>query len=186
MQTFLPYSDIQKSAESLDKKRCWKQVVETKQILSLIDHINKNEFYVLDVKKLKKLGIYDQYKHLSLYSPIKKDYYRLISHINHPAVKMWVGHTDLLKHYYNVFLTHCLKVHKINTKMEFYEIYNNEGGIMLEFPWWFGQEQFHRSHRARLIEKNKEFYLPKFPEDELYSDGKYWWPVMENKTFKII
>ena len=201
MQTFLPYSDLQKSAESLDKKRAWKQVVEAKQILGLIDHVDKNEFFILDIKKLEKRGIYDQFKHLPLYSSVKKDHYKLIPHINHPAVKMWVGHNNLLKHYFNVFLQHCLKVHKINTKMEFYNCkysYGCDGKLNVnigildivlkdnELPWWFGQEQFHRSHRARLIEKDREFYLPKFPEDEKFNDGKYWWPVMESKTFKII
>lgn len=33
MQTFLPFADYAESARCLDKKRCWKQVVETKQIL---------------------------------------------------------------------------------------------------------------------------------------------------------
>lgn len=166
MQTFLPYSDIQKSAESLDKKRCWKQIVEAKQIINVLEG-------------------------------------KTTAWQNHPAVKMWVGHTDLLKHYYNIFLHHCVEVHKINTKLWYYECkysegtYDEKNGSRLflnvvdildvnELPWWFGQEQFHRSHRARLIEKNKEFYIPKFPEDSGYNDGKYWWPNMEDKTFKII
>ena len=38
MQTFLPYPDFQRSAAVLDKKRCWKQVVETKQIINVKDH----------------------------------------------------------------------------------------------------------------------------------------------------
>lgn len=37
MQTFLPFVDFQHSAESLDKKRAWKQVVEASQILDILD-----------------------------------------------------------------------------------------------------------------------------------------------------
>jgi len=54
------------------------------------------------------------------------------------------------------------------------------------WPWWLGMEEFHRAMRARLIEKDRDFYLPKFPNDEGYNDGKYWWPMMETKTFRTI
>jgi hypothetical protein len=37
MNTFLPFSDFGKSASCLDKRRCFKQVVETYQILNVID-----------------------------------------------------------------------------------------------------------------------------------------------------
>ena len=37
MQTFLPYEDFITSALSLDKKRCWKQVVEAKQIIDCLE-----------------------------------------------------------------------------------------------------------------------------------------------------
>ncbi len=173
MQTFLPYSSFQLSAQVLDKKRCWKQVVEAKQIIEcLTDVTSKSHRY-----------------------------------INHPAVQMWVGYEDLLKHYYNMFLLHCKKVHKINTTLHYQyctfsnpEFIDGDGEILnfikwedyrynannYPFPFWLDNENFHRSHRARLIEKNREFYLPKFPEDENYNGGRYWWPVMQDKMFKII
>lgn len=148
MQTFLPYPDFLKSAESLDKKRCWKQVVEARQIIDCLEG--------------KKVG----WK-------------------NHPAVKMWEGYTDFLKEYYNVFLKVCITKHKINTSMEPMVIpYYNEK--VLQKPFWWEQRLFHRSMRARLIEKDEVFYLPKFPNDKGYNGGKYWWPVMETKTFRII
>jgi hypothetical protein len=37
MQTFLPYSNFQASARILDKKRCWKQVVEAAQIINVLE-----------------------------------------------------------------------------------------------------------------------------------------------------
>lgn len=41
MQTFLPYSSFEKSAFCLDKKRCWKQVVEAKQIINTLEGLSK-------------------------------------------------------------------------------------------------------------------------------------------------
>lgn len=37
MQTFLPYADFNKSAKVLDDKRLWKQVLEAKQILNVLN-----------------------------------------------------------------------------------------------------------------------------------------------------
>jgi len=173
VQTFLPYCNFEESAKSLDKKRCWKQVIEAKQIIEcIIDENSKSRRF-----------------------------------INHPAIQMWIGYGELLKHYYNIFLKQCLDFHHINTKLEFisniYSWYEYDGHNLhfyLEkwkniisiidgicFPWWLGNENFHRSHRSRLLEKNYEFYIEKFSSEDIkFNDGKYWWPDMKNKKFKII
>lgn len=156
MQTFLPYEDFNESAMVLDKKRLWKQAVEAHQII--------------DVLEGRKKGW-----------------------ANHPAVKMWDGHVPELKLYFNVFLRVAKEKHHINTQMvrfseeHFYSRSSGHGiGNYMVWPWWLGQEEFHRAMRARLIEKDRDFYLPKFPHDEGYNDGKYWWPMMETKTFRTI
>jgi len=161
MQTFLPYSSFEKSADILDKRRCWKQVVEAYQIINCLKGINSLRW------------------------------------VNHPAVKMWKGHLNELMYYYNCFLDVCLEKHKINTKMKHYYIgamYNNEIiSVKLDktlniykYPWWLGNEDFHRSVRAKLIEKNSDYYLNLFNEDKGFNENKYMWPDMENKTFKIL
>lgn len=150
MQTFLPYPNFFTSAQMLDKKRCWKQVVEAKQIISVLEG-------------------------------------NTTAWANHPAVKMWVGHTDLLKHYFNQFLYIAKTKHSINTKMEPYGAsYQAFHRWRLKDPWWMGNEDFHRAMRARLIEKDLEFYGPIFPKDRGFNNGLYLWPDMETKTFKII
>lgn len=156
MQTFLPYPSFTQSAHVLDKKRGWKQVVETAQIIN-----------VLEGKKT--------------------------AWINHPAVKMWVGYENALKLYFNDFLYVTQYKHNINTKYKTFdlEIVQDEKHPWMfspkpEMPWWIGDVNFHRGMRARLIEKDRNFYLPLFPEDEGFNDGKYFWPVMEDKTFRII
>lgn len=187
MQTFLPYSDFKKCAEVLDKKRCWKQVIEAKQIITVLDNLKKE----IEVPKI-------------IENSIKK---KRQAWENHPAVKMWKGYEELLKHYYNIFLDHCVHVRFINTRLTYIECNYSNGeftdlGYQLvngfelygdlfkltdkETPFWFNNEDFHRSHRARLIEKDREFYLPKFPDDEGFNDSKYLWPVNETKTFRVI
>lgn len=144
MQTFLPYSDFEESAQVLDKKRCWKQVVETAQILDVLQG-------------------------------------RKISWANHPAVKMWVGYESALQLYFNSFWLVATQKHGIKTK--YLPLFVPEPHIM---PWWLGDEDFHRAMRARLIEKDENFYGTLFPNDKGFNDGKYFWPDMETKTFKII
>ena len=156
MQTFLPYADFAQSAKVLDKKRCWKQVIEAKQIIEILE------------------GKSTKWK-------------------NHPAIKMWEGSLPELKFYFNAFLISATGNYKINTKLEpflnlkeFYPRVTIYNSVKLKLPWWLGNEDFHRAMRARLIEKDREFYLPLFPKDEGFNDGKYFWPVMETKTFRII
>lgn len=160
MQTFLPYEDFEKSAEVLDKKRSWKQVVEAKQILCTLRA-----------------------------NPLPEDWastkaYLNQTWINHPAVKMWRGSEEWLKAYYNQFLIAALWDHEINTELPILDSKPEESNK----PWWLGDEWFHRAMRARLIEKYPEYYYNLWPEDEGYNDGKYWWPVMDenNNTFKKI
>lgn len=147
MQTFLPFESFIESAHSIDKKRAWKQVVEVKQIVAILEGAPSRQ-------------------------------------ANHPAIKMWVGHTDLLKNYFNVFLRVCKEVHNINTTLEPYQ-YSTDVEYW-EKPWWLGNADFHRAMRARLIEKDKPYYLPLFPDDEMFNEGKYFWPVMETETFRVI
>lgn len=158
MQTFLPYSEFQESAYVLDKKRAWKQVVECKQILC----------------SLRANGLPQDW--------INSKSYQNQVFKNHPARIMWSGYEELLKQYFNDFLVVCKKYHKINTKMELLNINTNK----INRPFWLGDDKFHRAMRARLIEKDEKFYLPKFPNDKNFNDNKYLWPINESKTYKTI
>ena len=157
MQTFLPYEGFLQSAKILDKQRCWKQVVEAKQIISILSHLDE--------------------------CPNGN-----VPWMNHPAVKMWKGSIICLKLYFNAFLKVSKEKHKINTELKpFIITWDKLTPDNYKEPWWLGNERFHRAMRARLIEKNREFYLPLFPEDEGFNGGKYLWPLMGgSKTFKII
>lgn len=99
----------------------------------------------------------------------------------HPAVNMWRGHDEMLKLYFNDIVDEWIR-RGYKNNYEFFEIDEKK----LKRPWWLGNENFHRAMRSRLIEKYPEFYESKFPSDKGFNDGKYLWPVMENKTFRMI
>jgi len=134
MQTFLPYSNIEKSLKVLDSKRLGKQRVEAFQILNIL------------TKRTQTKG----WK-------------------NHPAIKMWKGHTNALKFYFNKSLEEWIfRGYKNNMKFE-----NIKGKIV--FPKWFGNRKFHASHRSNLLRKDKEHYS-KFNWKEKNNLG-YVWPI---------
>jgi hypothetical protein len=99
----------------------------------------------------------------------------------HPAVKMWSGYDEMLKLYFNIIVKEWIDRGYVNN----YEYFNIDE-LKLIKPWWLGDKDFHRAMRSRLIEKNESFYLPKFPKDKGFNSGKYFWPVNETMTFRII
>jgi len=162
MQTFLPFENYEKSAACLDKRRCWKQVVETAQILDIL--LNRK----VKPPKYNKDG------------SIRKR-----GHANHPAVLMWKGYENALKLYFNTFLEYCINVHHINTKY-IPEVIDGE----VVYPWWHGKYEFHKSHQNRLYQKaywdeskelmtnlNREGIF----EKNIDMEADYYWP-MESAT----
>jgi hypothetical protein len=184
MQTFLPDSNFKTSAKVLDKKRCWKQVVETKQLLCNLHAENLPEDWKLS-----------------------KDYV-FRKRLNHPITQMWKGYEELLKHYYNIFLFHCKYEHNIKTKLLYLNciwtrtvgcdsnpIYVEDNTFLSiimnkkffykinseHLPKWLGDKKFHASHRSNLLRKNIEFYSkynwkenPNNPYIWMNNDGKFY------------
>ena len=111
---------------------------------------------------------------------ILENYDQSVGWKNHPAVKMWVGYINSLKYYTNCCIDEWIKRGYKNTITKYNVDHQNED------PWYIGNADFHRAMRARLIEKNEEFYLPKFPDDKNFNKGKYFWPDNKTKTFRII
>lgn len=93
---------------------------------------------------------------------------------NHPAVKMWIGHTDALK----VYINHCIREWRSrgkNCKLNEYDI--DETSVT--WPWWFTWEQLHLSHKCSLLRKNPEYYSKIFkilPPETHWLDFGYIWP----------
>lgn len=89
--------------------------------------------------------------------------------VNHPAVKMWEGYTDTLKHYCNCCIEEWSR-RKYKNNMELYVISE------IVTPWWLGKNLLHSSHRAALLYKNFDFYYTHYQWTEIPSLN-YWWPV---------
>ena len=87
MQTFLPYKDFKKTAQVLDDKRLFKQLVEARQIINLIT-----------TGKTKSGRKYRGF-------------------LNHPAKFMWEGYSDALKEYANEMLIEARRRKKVKTSM---------------------------------------------------------------------
>lgn len=132
----------------------------------------KKSAQVLDYKRLGKQRVEALQIYNCLIIPTRWE--------NHPAVKMWDGYREALAEYHNVMIIEWIKRGYVNNMH--YIIHEKP----YEYPWWLGNEDFHRAMRSRLIQKNKEFYLPLFPNDEGFNDSKYMWPVKESQTFRII
>jgi hypothetical protein len=72
---------------------------------------------------------------------------------NHPAVKMWRGHINALKLYYNLSLDEWAE-----------RGYRNNMRKMpirgkIAYPQWFGRKNFHAAHRSNLLRKDLIFYV---------------------------
>jgi hypothetical protein len=91
---------------------------------------------------------------------------------NHPAVRMWKGHVNALKLYFNKSVeTWVSRGCKNTMKLE-----KIRGRIV--FPKWFGNNNFHSAHKSNLLRKAKEYYqnLGWKTPDNL----PYIWPVKKS------
>jgi hypothetical protein len=159
MQTFLPYPDFEKSARSLDYKRLGKQRVETLQLLQAISQTTGES---------GKKGLSRGWQF-------------------HPASRMWAMEDGkyllaLLKYQEAVIKVWLEKGYKDTcwekSKACFTddELARYEAGDY-EMPPWFGDEDFHMTHRNRLMVKDPEYYGEKFPEMARFDPSlDYIWP----------
>ena len=145
MQTFLPYPDFRASAESLDDKRLGKQRVETLQVMRALT--------------LPGYG----WQH-------------------HPVVAMWRGFRPALMAYQDATCTvwlergyadTCLGKTLLDLGRVAEDLWSYERGEVT-MPPWFGNEDVHRSHRSKLVQKAPEYYREQFPD--VPDDLPYSWP----------
>jgi hypothetical protein len=88
---------------------------------------------------------------------------------NHPVTRMWTGYEEALKLYQNYTIKEWMGRGYKNT-MQLEEV-DLQAVIM---PPWFGEEEFHRSHKSNLLRKDYEYYSQYFDDP---SDLEYHWPV---------
>jgi hypothetical protein len=93
---------------------------------------------------------------------------------NHPAVLMWEGYENALKHYMNTAIQLWKSRGYKNTMQEM-------PVKQIIIPPWLGDERLHASHRASLLSKNPAFY-------KLYGwkeqpGVEYFWPVTKDRRY---
>lgn len=148
MQTFLPYKHFRKAAAVLDNKRLGKQRVETKQILLA-------------------LGVA-----VGPHAPAPLSRWR-----NHPAVKMWRGHEQLLAYYgLDVCVEWRSRCFRDTLAEQFSAVISALDGPFVR-PDWLDDERLLASHRSNLLRKDPVFY-GKYGWTEP-PDLPYFWPTQE-------
>ena len=92
---------------------------------------------------------------------------------NHPAVKMWRGHTSQLVLY---AIDVCTEWRSRGYRDSLLPWFTDQLEVLpvAEAPSWMGYTEFHRSHRSNLTRKDVNFYGPKWPD--VPADLPYIWP----------
>lgn len=162
MQTFLPFACVDRSLRCLDHKRLHKQLSEAIQMLRILAQLKRGE-------QPKGYG-------------------------SHPAVLMWVGHERYLRFY----ACRCSEIIRETTRRvkdgQPYDTRGRDASLREELggwitqeelteadkPSWFGNDNFHSSHRASLYRKKPGHYILFEADAPLHDD--YVWPVRSEKA----
>ncbi len=149
MQTFLPYSDFERSARALDVKRLGKQRVEVIQV----------------VRALTTPG-YGWANHPAVL--MWKGHEEALGSYGLTCCEVWVelGFGDTCAATIVTDLSRA-GVTGIRSQVEL-----AEAGAL---PAWLGDEAFHRGHRSALLRKDPDHYRRLFPDTP--DDLPYVWPV---------
>jgi hypothetical protein len=147
MQTFLPIPNFCASAAVLDRQRLGKQRVEAKQILRVL--VDEHGLFGAEAKP---------------------------NWTEHPAVKMWRGHEVCLG-LYGVAMCEEWRRRGFqdNTLDQICMLIDVAEPSSILPPDWLGREDFHLSHKSRLIMKFPEHYGPLWPD--VKPGLPYVWPV---------
>jgi hypothetical protein len=93
---------------------------------------------------------------------------------NHPAVLMWKGHEGFLVEYALIMAQECLKRNFKDTLIPKLKEYDKMYPDKTK-PNWFGNKEFHDSHKSNLIRKKPEYYQQFW--SNISPDMEYVWPV---------
>lgn len=129
---------------------------------------------ILDNKRLNKQKV-EAYQILNTLSGKSKGWK------NHPAVLMWQGYEGYLVEYALTIAKECLnrgfKDTLIPKFKEYETLYADKNK-----PLWFGNKEFHDSHKSNLIRKNSEHYKKFWKNIE--PDLEYFWPTKKEQIWK--
>lgn len=93
--------------------------------------------------------------------------------VNHPATRMWRGHEARLALYGAEICNEWIQRGYRDSLQQIFIDYIHALPFS-GYPPWFGDEDFHRAHRANLVRKDPTFYIPLFGD---LPPEPYIWPV---------
>ena len=128
--------------------------------------------HILDNKRLGKQRV-EAYQ---IVKAIRGEYAK--AWVNHPATVMWREHEEALLLYGKVM---CAVWRERGFADSLYEFFDNQGVQygQPEMPWWFGDSDFHLSHRSNLMRKDPAWYGRQFAGMSVPDDLPYLWPKAE-------
>jgi hypothetical protein len=101
--------------------------------------------------------------------------------VNHPAAVMWRGHEGYLYQYTNAM---CMewraRGYQDNVQERLQELYKEYDIEGWDPPWWWGNDEFHISHRSNLKRKDPVWY-----RFRVRTDLPYKWPT-PSRSFRVI
>ena len=98
---------------------------------------------------------------------------------NHPGVEMWRGYEKALLYYQKVIIEEWVRRGYVNN-LEIPDITLED---VDSFPWWFGLEDFHNSHRHSLLIKVESKIL-EYSDPKCEKKGRDKWLTRYKKWFK--
>jgi hypothetical protein len=171
MQTFLPRPSYADSAKCLDNKRLGKQRVENLQIAKSIltgSHITAQNarWYKNGPSRIGK----------------RTPWY------NHPAVAMWSKNLSALVVYHEACVAEWIsRGYGDTTESKMRDLLAGFGYAMADTspPPFIGDDDFHSSHRAILLDKDNAYYSShgwgEVPAKKHKGSYPYFWPTKEKK-----
>lgn len=99
---------------------------------------------------------------------------------SHPATLMWKGCEGALA-VYGLYM--CAEWRHRGYEDNQFQWFEEKRKLLVphgripEYPDWYGDEDFHLSHRQKLVWKNPDWYCPIFGMDPIVDEPEYVWPV---------
>jgi hypothetical protein len=111
----------------------------------------KKSLQALDYRRLGKQRV-EAYQIIRILNAVSISKVYRGAYRNHPAVKMWRGHINALKLYYNLSLEEWAG-RGYRNNMQKMAIRGK-----IAYPGWFGRKNFHAAHRSNLLRKDYFYY----------------------------
>jgi hypothetical protein len=140
-----------------------------------------SEFLSTNIKLLDKKRAFKQVVECCDILKVLRGESKGIGWKNHPAVLSWQYNVEGLQLYAYYALEYVFDQGiKVNKTFEY--IMNYPINPQAKLPIWWGDEEIHRSHRCRLLQKDYEFYsMYGWQQEQNWEEQRYLWAIYDNE-----